>query len=159
MKTDERHAMDTKAMREAAREYQSMTVLPRYDVVKGHSTDFSRDLWALIDEIERLATQNPDEILVKVALAGVGEARRRLTVIERAGLMGEHERVLRLARSVQALCDHFETLTGTTMCLACDEPISQEQESAAYGKVSPSGPAVAAGRIHAACANRARPAR
>ncbi|MDT7847398.1 DUF6415 family natural product biosynthesis protein [Streptomyces justiciae] len=52
--------------------------------------------------------------------ADVEEARRRLTVVERAGLVGEHERVLRLAQSVQTLCDHFEALARVTTCLACD---------------------------------------
>ncbi|MGC9541560.1 DUF6415 family natural product biosynthesis protein [Streptomyces sp. UG1] len=43
-------------------------------------------------------------------MAGVGEARRRLHEPEAAGLLGEVERVKRLARSVVALCDHHDAL-------------------------------------------------
>ncbi|WP_371749067.1 DUF6415 family natural product biosynthesis protein [Streptomyces sp. NBC_00280] len=74
---------------------------------------FHRDLWRLIPRVEQLAGHFSEEnVPAKVALAGVGEARRRLDEIERAGLTGEFERVKRLARSVVALCDHHENLTG-----------------------------------------------
>ncbi|WP_329344664.1 DUF6415 family natural product biosynthesis protein (plasmid) [Streptomyces sp. NBC_00663] len=114
-KTREHAEVDVGPWRKAALAYLSLGILPRYDVVKNHSVEFSRGLRALIGGIECFVATRSDEIL-----ADVEEARRRLTVVERAGLMGEHERVMRLAQSVQALCDHYETLTGITMCLACD---------------------------------------
>ncbi|MCX4880811.1 DUF6415 family natural product biosynthesis protein [Streptomyces sp. NBC_00847] len=156
MKTGEQAVVDTQALRKAAAEYLALDVLPRYEFIKHHSMRFSGDLWTLIEEIERIESQRPHDILVGVAMAGVGEARRRLTLVERAGLMGEHERVKKLARSVIALCDHDETLTGITMCLACDRPIPPEEADLPYGGVSPSGGAAASGRIHAACVNRLR---
>ncbi|QOV37510.1 hypothetical protein IM697_03480 [Streptomyces ferrugineus] len=61
----------------------------------------------------------------------------------------------RLARSVVALCDHRDALTGARMCLACDKPI-EEQASLPYEKVSPSGGATQPGRIHATCADAVR---
>ncbi|MET7479515.1 DUF6415 family natural product biosynthesis protein [Streptomyces sp. NPDC005648] len=159
MTSEQRATIDTGAMRAAATEYVTLNVLPRYEAIKRHSLDFSRDLWALIPEIERSHADAPDEIISQVAMAGVEEARRRLTLIERAGLMGEHERVKKLARSVLALCDHLENLTGITICLACDQRIKPGQDDLPYGKISPSGAAASSGRIHAACVNRSRPAR
>ncbi|MCI3277552.1 DUF6415 family natural product biosynthesis protein [Streptomyces cylindrosporus] len=159
MKTDDHATLDVLALRKVARDYMSPDMVPRYEIIKRHSASFSRDLWALIKEIEQIASCTPDEVVVKVALAGVGEARRRLGLIERAGLMGEHDRVTMLARSVLALCDHYEALTQVTVCLACDQTIEATDVSVPYDKVSPSGGAARSGRIHARCARAGRPRR
>jgi hypothetical protein len=156
VKTSDSPAVDVQVLRQAASAYLALDVLPRYEVIKQHSAGFSRDLLPLIDAVERIASPRSDEVVASVAMAGIEEARRRLTVIERAGLTGEHERVKKLAMSVRTLCDHFEGLTGITMCLACDQPIRPGEEDLSYGKVSPSGGATASGRIHADCVNRAR---
>ncbi|WP_405536730.1 DUF6415 family natural product biosynthesis protein [Streptomyces sp. NBC_00075] len=103
----------TTAMRDTAVRFLGEPALPRYETVQHFGHAFHRDLWRLIPRIEQLAGCLPgDDAPVNVALAGVGEARRRLDEIERAGLAGEFERVKRLARSVVALCDHHDNLTG-----------------------------------------------
>ena len=157
MMAGDKVSLDVAAVRAAAFGYLSDDVLPRYEIVKCHSAEFHRGAWALIKEIEGIASDRPDETVVKVALAAVEGARRRLYEIERAGLLGEHERVQRLARSLLALCDHFETLTGTVMCLACDQKIEDMDESVPYDHVNSSVDAVNPGRIHAMCASRGRP--
>ncbi|MBK3571659.1 DUF6415 family natural product biosynthesis protein [Streptomyces sp. MBT62] len=87
--------------------------LPRYEDVQGFAVDCQRNLLKLIPEVEQLAGSFPDDdIPAKVAQAGVAEARRRLHEIEAVGLAGEVKRVQRLARSVLALCDHHDSLTG-----------------------------------------------
>lgn len=144
-------------MRPAACRFLAQSVLPTYVTIKGCGSDFYQDLRHLIPSIEQLAGRFPeDDVPARVALAGVAEARRRLYEIESPGLRGEFERVKRLARSVVALCDHHDTLTGMTMCLACDKPIEDGDDSVPYDQISPSGGAVRAGRIHARCANTVR---
>ncbi|MGW3647011.1 DUF6415 family natural product biosynthesis protein [Streptomyces sp. NPDC000878] len=103
----------TVAMRDAAVRFLGEPVLPRYETVQRYGHVFHRDLWRLIPRVEQLAGRLPGgDVSANVALAGVGEARRRLDEIERAGLAGEFERVKRLARSVVALCDHHESLNS-----------------------------------------------
>lgn len=103
----------TTAMRDTAVRFLRETELPRYETVQHFGHAFHRDLWRLIPRIEQLAgCLSGDDTSANVALAGVGEARRRLVEIERAGLSGEFERVKRLARSAVALCDHHDNLTG-----------------------------------------------
>nr|WTB36476.1 hypothetical protein OG781_41940 [Streptomyces sp. NBC_00830] len=41
----------------------------------------------------------------------------------------------RLARSLNALCDYYEALTGVRMCLACDKPIRDGEDSQPYDPV------------------------
>ncbi|MGW1713139.1 DUF6415 family natural product biosynthesis protein [Streptomyces sp. NPDC002156] len=102
----------TTAMRDMAVRFLGEPALPRYETVQHFGHAFHRDMWRLIPRIEQLTGCLPgDDVPAKVALAGVGEARRRLDEIERAGLAGEFERVKRLARSVVALCDHHDNLT------------------------------------------------
>ncbi|MFI9772082.1 DUF6415 family natural product biosynthesis protein [Streptomyces sp. NPDC052415] len=111
----------------------------------------------LIPEIEQAATVLPaDDVPRYVALACVREARDKLDA--RPGLMPSDAdvHVRRLARSLLALCDHYETLAGIRMCLACDQPIREGERSLPYGKVSPSAGAVVSGRIHDRCANAVR---
>lgn len=101
------------AMRDTAVRFLGETVLPRYETVQQYGHAFHRDLWRLVPRVEQLAgCLSDDDVPANVALAGVGEARRRLDEIECVGLAGEFERVKRLARSVVALCDHHESLNG-----------------------------------------------
>ncbi|WP_427919941.1 DUF6415 family natural product biosynthesis protein [Streptomyces sp. cg40] len=131
--------------------------LPRYEDVQNFAAQCHRDLLKLVPEVEQLAGRLPDDdIPSKVAQAGVAEARRRLDEIEAVGLDGEVKRVQRLARSVLALCDHHDSLTGLTMCLACDGPIQGGEEAVLYETVSHSGGVARAGRIHARCADKPR---
>ncbi|MGX4695141.1 DUF6415 family natural product biosynthesis protein [Streptomyces sp. JNUCC 63] len=144
-------------VRAAAGWFIDQPTLLRHQTVKGFEQDFRQHLWKLIARIEQLTGGLPaDDVPRNVALAGVGEARRRLEEIEAAGLHGEVERVKRLARSVIALCDHHDTLTGVRMCPACDQPIRDGQDSMPYDHISPSGGAAHSGRIHTRCAHTVR---
>ncbi|WP_406414893.1 DUF6415 family natural product biosynthesis protein [Streptomyces sp. NBC_01614] len=74
----------------------------------------------MIPHIERLTDGRPEaDVTANLALADVGEARRRLIEPASAGLTAEFEKVRRLARSVVVLCDHFDALSGITMCPDC----------------------------------------
>jgi hypothetical protein len=42
------------------------------------------------------------------------------------------------------------------MCVACDRPIQDGEESLPYGQISPSGGAAKTSRIHARCKNTSR---
>lgn len=145
------------SMRAAATWFLEQRTLPRYQSVQLFSRDFHGFLEQLIPQVEQLArARGEDDAPGKVALAGVAEARRRIEDPESAGLHGEVERVKRLARSVVALCSHHDALTGFTMCLVCDRPIEDGDESVPYDYGSPSGGTVRTGRVHAACATRRR---
>ncbi|QOV38777.1 hypothetical protein IM697_10580 [Streptomyces ferrugineus] len=148
------------SMRAAATWFLDQRTLPRHESAKKYHRDLAAFVEHLIPAVEQLAAALPkDDVPAQVAMAGVGEARRRLHEPEAAGLLGEVERVKRLARSVVALCDHHDALKGSTMCLACDKPIEDGQGSLEYEHVSPSGGAKLPGRIHAACASTGRPRR
>ena len=106
------YAEQITAMRDSAVRFVDEPALPRYVTVQRYGHAFHRDLWQLIPRIQQLTGYLPEgDMQAQAALAGVGEAHRRLDEIERAGLSGEFERVKRLARSVVALCDHHENLT------------------------------------------------
>ncbi|MGI5408749.1 DUF6415 family natural product biosynthesis protein [Streptomyces chartreusis] len=150
----------TVRLRASASWFLAQKTLPTYGVVKAFDAEFRQALTELMPQIEQHAAQRPeDDVPARAAMAGVGEAARRLGLPERPGLQGEYERVTRLARSAIALCDHLDSFTGRRMCLACDRPIADGQPSMSYDKVSPSGGALTPGRIHSACAAAGRPRR
>jgi hypothetical protein len=154
------HAPTTATMRAAATWFLDQSMLPRHETLKLWHQDLGGFLRHLMPEIEQLAANLPEnDVPARVAMVGVGEAQRRLHEPEAAGLLGEAQRVQRLARSVVALCDHYDALSGAAMCLACDKPIEEGQTSLPYEHVSPSGGAKQSGRIHAACAKAGRPRR
>ncbi|MET8824806.1 DUF6415 family natural product biosynthesis protein [Streptomyces sp. NPDC004610] len=68
----------------------------------------------VIPEIERLAATLPAEDIPRAcAVEGVAEARRRLDAQPRSTVLPAGiAHAQRLARSVRALCDHYETLTA-----------------------------------------------
>ncbi|MGW5637913.1 DUF6415 family natural product biosynthesis protein [Streptomyces sp. NPDC003832] len=114
-------------------------------------------LQLIIPAIEQAAAGLPaDDVPRYCALACIGEARGKLNA--RPGLMPYDAvaYVRRLGRSLLALCDHYETLTGVRMCLACDQPLRDGETTRPYGKVSPSGGAADSGRIHDHCAHTVR---
>lgn len=111
----------------------------------------------LIPEIEQAAAYLPhDDVPRYCALACIGEARGKLRARPSAGEYGALAYARRLARCLMALCDHHEKLTGVRMCLACDQAIAEDDDWLPYDKVSPSGGAVRAGRIHDRCTNTVR---
>ncbi|RSN13727.1 hypothetical protein DMH25_08010 [Streptomyces sp. WAC 01325] len=147
-------------MRAAAAWFLDQRTLPRHETLKLWSKDLSDFLEHLASEIEQRAAALPKaDVPARVAMVGVGEARRRLDEPQAAGLLGETERVKRLARSVVALCDHHDALTGARMCLACDKPLGDGRPTLPYEQVSPSGSAKVSGHIHGACASTGRPRR
>lgn len=111
----------------------------------------------IIPEVEMAAAALPsDDIPRYCALACAGEGRERLRARPSPAPGGALAYARRLARSLNALCDHYEALTGVTMCLACDKPIKDGDESQPYDHISASGGAARAGRVHARCANTVR---
>lgn len=152
----------TTSMRAAATWFLDQPTPPRPESLKLFARDFRRFLRLLVPCVERLTGECPeDDVPAKVALAGVGEARRRLAEIDSTGLVVEvdvevkAERVRRLARSVISLCDHFDALTGVTMCLTCDKRIADGEESVPYGAGGQDGGA-GHGRVHTLCADGIR---
>ncbi|MGX4695538.1 DUF6415 family natural product biosynthesis protein [Streptomyces sp. JNUCC 63] len=144
-------------VRAAASWFIDQPTLLRHQTVKDFEQDFRQHLWKLIAHLEQLTGGLPaDDVPRNVALAGVGEARRRLEETEATGLHGEVERVKRLARSVIALCDHHDTLTGVRMCVVCDKPIEDGDPWERYDRLSPSGGADQPGRIHTRCIDAVR---
>lgn len=111
----------------------------------------------LIPEIEQAAAKQPkDDVPRYVALACVAEARGKLDADPSLMPSDAEAHVRRLGRSLLALCDHYETLTGVRVCLACDQPIRPGEATRPYGQASPSGGSSFSGRIHERCANTVR---
>ena len=120
-----------------------------HGLLRGH-------LHLLIPEVEQAALNRDREDVPRyVALACVDQARTTLRTAPCDGGYGALVQARRLARRLAALCDHYETLTGVAMCLACDQPLHNE-DSLPYDHVSPSGPAIRVGRIHTHCTHRYR---
>ncbi|MFF4361020.1 DUF6415 family natural product biosynthesis protein [Streptomyces sp. NPDC001604] len=115
-------------------------------------------LQLLIPEVEHAALKrDTDDVPRYVALACIGEARTRLrTTVHEGEQHGTLVHARRLARRLTALCDHYEALTEVAMCLACDHPLHDNEDTLPYDHISPSGPAVRTGRIHARCAHTYR---
>ncbi|MEU6371240.1 DUF6415 family natural product biosynthesis protein [Streptomyces sp. NPDC046931] len=111
----------------------------------------------IIPEIEQAAGKLPeDDVPRYCALACIGEARAKLRTTADAGPHRAAAHARKLARSLMALCDHYEALTGVAMCLVCDKPIRDGEDSVPYSQVSSSGGAACAGRIHAQCSRIGR---
>ena len=66
----------------------------------------------LIPEVERAAGPRLKSVESYCAAACVGEARRKLSVTPRPGLEARVAHARRLARSLNALCSHWEILHG-----------------------------------------------
>lgn len=122
-----------------------------HHLLRGH-------LQLLIPEVEQAALQRDAEDVPRYcALASVREARARLRLLPaQSGAHSTLAHTRRLARRLAALCDHYETLTGVVMCLACDQPLRDGEDTLPYDHVSASGPVVRVGRIHAQCTHTYR---
>lgn len=128
-------------------------VLPRYERVQHLAFTYRGSILLLIPIVEKLSYGlDGDDIRGRCALAGIGEARRRLDEIEAVGLAGEVRRAQRLARAVLALCDHYDILTGVAMCTVCDRQIGPDDESAPYEVGAEEG--AKSGVVHTGCAPR-----
>ncbi len=103
-------------------------------VLRGH-------IESITPRIEQAALKLPaDDVPRYCALACVGEARRKLTTTaSHPGPSAAVAYTRRLARSLAALCDHWETLAGVVMCLACDQPIRDGEASMPPGRAAVCG--------------------
>jgi hypothetical protein len=139
--------------RAAASWFLDQKTLPRHGTVKAFEADFRQILERLVPRVEQLAADLPtDDVPRNVALAGVGEARRRLGEPEATGLRGEVNRVKRLARSVIALCGHLDALSGVRMCLLCNKPLEDGDAWEPYQQAGLTGGPAQPGRAHTVCA-------
>jgi hypothetical protein len=110
----------------------------------------------LAPEVEQLALELPQESVPRYcALACVGEARGKLRADPGPGRSGAADHARRLARTLNALCEHYEKLRGVRICPLCEEPIRDGEPYVPGDYPSPSGPAARSSRIHAGCANSA----
>jgi hypothetical protein len=105
---------------------------------------------ALIPEVEKAAHARPDDDVPRYcALACAGEAglrlNARLTAAPTALSLAR-----RLARSLLALCDHYESLAEPMVCVLCDGRISDGEDSAPCGQITETG-AVKNSRAHRRC--------
>ncbi|WP_175647246.1 DUF6415 family natural product biosynthesis protein [Streptomyces cyaneochromogenes] len=114
-------------------------------------------LQLIIPEVERAAhARDEDDVPRYCALACVGEARGKLRATAAQGEHGALTHARKLARTLAALCDHYEALTDAVMCLACDQPLRDDEETLPYGLVRPSDSATRAGSLHTRCAHAVR---
>ncbi|MFF9309681.1 DUF6415 family natural product biosynthesis protein [Streptomyces sp. NPDC014748] len=112
-------------------------------------------LQLLIPEVEKAARARPtDDIPRYCALACVGEAGLRLNARVQAA-QDALPRARRLARSLNALCDHYESLTEPMTCVLCDQLIGEEEASAPCGQVDETG-STRTSRAHRHCLARQR---
>ncbi|WP_432190506.1 DUF6415 family natural product biosynthesis protein [Streptomyces sp. Tue6028] len=112
----------------------------------------------LTPQVERAAGKLPlDDVPRHCALACVGEARGKLRAQPGMGPGRDQAYARKLARSLAALCDHYVTLTGQAMCVACDREIRSADDAVPYNQISNSGGVTS--RVHSNCLNTPRPRR
>ncbi|MFD1657019.1 DUF6415 family natural product biosynthesis protein [Streptomyces caeni] len=154
--------LDTTVMRKTVRRLlgpdDAADVLPpAADELAALTARLREHLALLMPAVDQLAARLPSNSIPRYcALACLGEARQKLRAAPSPVPGGAVAYARRLGRSLAALVDHHERLTGVMMCLACDQLIREDEESRPYDQVSPSGGAVRSGRIHARCANTVR---
>jgi hypothetical protein len=160
MTAETRAAVDVGMMRQAIARLlpPSEDVPPGLDV-PSLTEALSGYMNLLIPEVEKLAGGLPREDVPRYcALACVGEAHGKLRAQPGMGPGADVAYARKLARSLIALCDHFESLTGQVMCVACDRVIRRPDDAVPLDQVSNSGGAISA-RVHAACLDAPRPRR
>ncbi|MFK0173447.1 DUF6415 family natural product biosynthesis protein [Streptomyces sp. NPDC090306] len=108
-------------------------------------------LFLMIHVVEGLALQVPAADIPRwCALAAVGEAQTRVRVEPGWGPPdGYPAHARRLARALNALCDHYDALTGVRTCVLCDKPIEDLAKSLPYRQLT--GEAGASARVHDTC--------
>jgi hypothetical protein len=150
--------MDTATMREAAgRLLGENAELPDAETLETLTLMLRGMLMVAVPEVLSLASSLPaDDVPAACARAGVGQARARLDMEPRPGLPAGIAHGQRLARSVVALCDHYENLRPATtwrqICRWCDTDITDPAEGvvvALKSANSAGGYVVWAHKIHA----------
>ncbi|MGC9536530.1 DUF6415 family natural product biosynthesis protein [Streptomyces sp. UG1] len=112
--TAERTPVDLDTMRATARRLLAEdSELPMPDELDTLTLQLRGHIMLTIPEVETAARQLPeDDVPRACALACIGEARIRLGLEPGRNLPAGIAHAQRLARSVNALCDHLENLGG-----------------------------------------------
>lgn len=112
--TAERSPVDLETMRIAARRLLSDHAEPPMpDELETLTLQLRGHIMLAIPEVETAARRLPeDDVPRACALACIGEARIRLGLEPGRNLPAGIAHAQRLARSVNALCDHYENLGG-----------------------------------------------
>ncbi|WP_435229459.1 DUF6415 family natural product biosynthesis protein [Streptomyces sp. Tue6028] len=153
------HVVDIPAMRQAV-----AAILPGDQQISakalaGLTEQLRAHIEGLAPHVENAAAELPREDVPRYcALACVGEARSKLRAHPGQGPGRDEAYARKLARSLAALCDHYITLTGQAMCVACDREIRSADDAVPYDQISNAGRAVT-GRVHSDCLNTPRPRR
>ncbi|MBA4864334.1 hypothetical protein H1V43_23865 [Streptomyces sp. PSKA54] len=149
--------LDVATMRAAAAELLGENAqLPRYEDLEVMTSRLRGHLMLLIPEVEDVVSRLPmDDVPGRVAVAGVGEARRRLDTAAGVGLVSAVKYAQNLARSVESLCSHLESLRSITFCGSCDQLIKAGDASRVYDKFSSSGGGATV-HVHAVCPSERR---
>ncbi|MFD7284054.1 DUF6415 family natural product biosynthesis protein [Streptomyces sp. NPDC059862] len=107
--------VDIATMRDSARRLLAEEAEPPMpDELKTLTLQLRGHIMLAIPEVETAAAGLPeDDIPRACALACVGEARMRLNLEPGRSLPAGIAHAHRLARSVNALCDHYENLSGS----------------------------------------------
>lgn len=99
-------------MREAVRQLLGESAPPDAGLLDTLTLQIRGHIQLLIPEVEKATECLPeDDIPRYCALACLGEARRKLGLKAAPGLSSELAHARRLARVLNALCDHHESLT------------------------------------------------
>lgn len=103
---------DLDTMRVSAR--HALAETPQPDELDTLGATLRGHIQVLIPDVERLAGRAPKDSVPRIcALACVGEATRKLRLGDGAPVLAVRVAVVqKLARSVGALCDHYENLGG-----------------------------------------------
>ncbi|MGW3663950.1 DUF6415 family natural product biosynthesis protein [Streptomyces sp. NPDC005141] len=101
MRSSVRRFLAEDALPPSAHELETLTLR-----LRGH-------MQLLIPEVEQVIASLPkDDVPRYCALACIGEARRKLDITPQPGVSSGVGHARRLARSLNALCDHYENFTG-----------------------------------------------
>jgi hypothetical protein len=112
--TGTQYLLDVETMRAGARRLlMEGAELPSHGELETLTLRLRGHIMVAIPEVETAAGKLPkDDVPRYCALACVGEARMRLGLEPDHGLPAGIAHARRLARSVNALCDHYENLGG-----------------------------------------------
>lgn len=83
---------------------------PTLDEVATLTRMMRGQLQLLVPDVEQLVGERPTNVAQYCALACIGEARAKLASEPRPGFDGALAYARRLARALNALCDHYERL-------------------------------------------------
>ncbi|WP_079064928.1 DUF6415 family natural product biosynthesis protein [Streptomyces olivochromogenes] len=109
------HPLDVDTMREGARRLLVEDAEPlTADELSTLTAQLRGHVAVAVPDVETMALALPeDDVPRACALACVGEARMRLSLEPGPGLPAGIAHAQRLARSVNALVDHYENLSGS----------------------------------------------